>query len=67
MIRPAASGSVGDTIAPSANAAAQGMPIRAWATTATAVIVASTSPTETSAIVRRFCLMSPRLAKNAAP
>ena len=38
----------------------------AWATIATAVIVTSTSPTELSVIPRRFDLMSPRFAKNAA-
>ena len=66
MITPAASGSVGETTAPSANAAAMGSPMTAWATIATAVIVTSTSPTELSVIPRRFDLMSPRLAKNAA-
>ena len=66
MIRPAASGSVGEITAPSANAAAHGSPTSAWATTATAPIVTSTSPTETIVIPRRLARMSPRFAKNAA-
>ena len=49
----AASGSVGETIAPSANAAGQLMPsTTAWATTATATMVARTSPTADSEIAR---------------
>jgi hypothetical protein len=52
-IAVAASGSVGDTIAPSANAAAHGSPsIAAWATTATEHAVSSTSPIEVSVIDR---------------
>jgi hypothetical protein len=68
MIVAPASGSVGDTIAPSANAAAHGISgIRACATTATAIIVISTNPTALSVVPRRLARMSPRLAKNAAP
>ena len=51
----AASGSVGETIAPSANAAAHGRPaIAACATTATATVVRSTSAIALSVIGRRF-------------
>ncbi len=46
----AATGSVGPTTAPSTNAAAQDMPATSWATTATATIVATTSPTARSVI-----------------
>src|SRR4051794_9376125 len=64
----AASGSVGDTIAPSANAADHGIPsMSACATTATAAIVMSTRPTELSVRARKFARMSPKLEKNAAP
>jgi hypothetical protein len=63
----AAIGSVGATIAPSANAAAHGSPsISAWATTATAAAVAITSPTASSEMLRTSALRSRRLAKNAA-
>ena len=45
--------SVGDTIAPSAKAAAQGRPsIAAWATSATEQVVSSTSPIAVSVIAR---------------
>ena len=65
-IVPAASGSVGATIAPSANAAAHGRSsIRACATTATVTAVAITSPIASSEIVRRSNLRSRRLAKKA--
>ena len=51
----AASGSVGDTMAPSANAAAHGSPsMTAWATRATEQVVSSTSPIEVSVIARRL-------------
>ena len=54
-IAVAASGSVGETIAPSAKAAAQGSPsIVACATTATASIVSSTSPIALSVMPRAF-------------
>ncbi len=67
MLAPA-SGSVGDTIAPSANAPAQERPpITACATTATATIVASTRPTAVSPTVRTLRRMYPRSVKNAAP
>src|ERR1700733_15032508 len=67
MITPAANGSVGETIAPRTNDGAQAMPITSCATNATAVIVASTRPTEMSVIERRNRLMSAMFAKNAAP
>jgi hypothetical protein len=61
-----ATGSVGPTIAPSVNATAQLTPgISAWATAATATIVASTSPIDSSVIGRRFARRSLRFAKNA--
>ena len=54
MTVPAASGSVGATIAPRANAAAHGRSsISACATTATATAVASTRPIASSEMVRR--------------
>ena len=62
----AASASVGPTIAPSVNAAAQLKPsIHSCATTATAHIVASTSPIASRLIGRRLARRSRRLAKNA--
>ena len=68
MMAAPASGSVGETTAPSVNAAPHDIPgTSAWAATATATIVASTSPTELSVTERRFARMSPRFAKNAAP
>jgi hypothetical protein len=68
MIAAAARGSVGETTAPSANAAPQGSPaISSWASTAIATIVVSTRPTEASVTPRRLARMSLRLAKNAAP
>jgi hypothetical protein len=68
MIVAPASGSVGETTAPSANAAAHGRPsIRACATTATRVMVSRTSRTELSVIGRRLARMWLRLAKKAAP
>jgi hypothetical protein len=64
-IAVAASGSVGATIAPSANAAAQGSPsISAWAVMATAPIVASTSPTAASEIAPRSACKSRGEEKN---
>ncbi len=51
----AAIGSVGETIAPSVNAAAHGIPSTTeCATTATTTIVTSTSPTESTAIGLTF-------------
>jgi hypothetical protein len=68
MIVAPASGSVGETTAPSAKAAAHGRSsISAWATTATALIVSSTSRTELRVIGRRLARMWLRLAKKAAP
>ena len=49
----AATGSVGETIAPSANAIAQGSPITSCPTTATAPIVRSTRPIAVIEIARR--------------
>src|SRR3954471_934039 len=54
-ISTAATGSVGETIAPSTNAAVQGMPsTTAWTTTATATVVAITSPTVSVLIGRQL-------------
>ena len=44
MIAVAAAGSVGETIAPSANDIAHGSPISSWPMTATTAAVARTSP-----------------------
>jgi len=63
----AATGSVGATIAPSAKAAAHGRPsTTSCATTATATVVASTSPTAASEMPRRLARRLRRSAKNAA-
>ena len=62
-----ATGSVGETIAPSTNPTGQGRPIRRCATAATATMVTTTSPTEFSAIGRRFARKSRREVKKAAP
>ena len=68
MIAAAAIGSVGETTAPSANAAPHERPsISAWATSATATMVTSTRPTELIVRLRRLARMSPKFAKNAAP
>ena len=65
-IAVAATGSVGPTIAPSANAAGHESPsISACATHATTSTVAITSPIESNAIGRRFVRNSRRFAKNA--
>ena len=62
----AATGSVGPTMAPSANAAAHGMPGTAACTaTATATMVNSTSPIADMAIGRMFARRSRSEAKNA--
>ena len=67
MIAVAASGSVGDTIAPSANAAAHGSPaIAACATTATSTVVTSTSPTALRVIARMSARRSRSEEKYAA-
>lgn len=63
----AASGSVGETIAPRTKATAQGMPsIIVWATTATVTMVASTSPMASVEIVRRSRRRSRSDEKKAA-
>ena len=64
-IAVAATGSVGPTMAPSANAACQLRPIISCATTATTTIVARTSPIDSIEIVRRLARRSRRFAKNA--
>src|SRR5262245_31163589 len=66
-ISVAATGSVGATMAPSANATAHGRPsTRACTATATAVAVTATSTVEVSVMVRASARSSRRLAKNAA-
>ena len=63
----AAIGSVGETIAPSTNAAAHGRPsIASCATTATTTVVSSTRPTERIEIGTTFARRSRSDAKNAA-
>ena len=67
-IAVAATGSVGETIAPSTNAAAHDMPgTTAWTTTATATQVTSTRPTESAEIGPTLRRRSRSEAKNAAP
>ena len=58
--------SVGETTAPSVNAAGHERPSQPWATTATPVIVAPTSPNASSEIGRRFERRSRSEVKNAA-
>ena len=66
-IAVAATGSVGETIAPRTKAAGQDIPsITACATTATASAVASTSPIESIPIGRMFWRRSLRLVKKLA-
>ena len=66
-IAVAATGSVGETMAPSTNAAGHDMPsITACATSATAPAVASTSPIASMLIGRMFCFSSRRPVKNDA-
>ena len=68
MIAVAAIGSVGETTAPSTNAAAHGRSgTISWATTATTTIVSRTSPTESSPTGRTFARRSRSEVKNAAP
>ena len=63
MIAAAASGSVGETIAPSTKAAAQDRPaMSACAAQATAHIVASTRATVLRASARRLARKSPKFA-----
>jgi hypothetical protein len=67
VIAVAATASGGDTIAPSANAAAHGIPGTApCATSATAQVVSSTSPVASSEIGRRLALKSRQLVSSAA-
>ena len=66
-IAVAAIGSVGETIAPSVNAAAHGSPTTSCATTATATVVASTSPIASRPIGRMFVRRSRSEVKKAAP
>ena len=66
MIAVAAIGSVGETTAPSTNAAAPGHVVdRVWATTATATVVAITSPIASRPIGRTFARSSRSDVKNA--
>ena len=64
----AASASVGATMAPSVNAAAQPSPgTSACATAATMTVVSRTSPTDSRAIGQRFVRRSRSGVSNAAP
>lgn len=66
-IAVAATGSVGDTMAPRRKATGQDIPsMNVWATTATATHVASTSPIASMPIGRMFWRRSRSDAKNAA-
>jgi multisubunit Na+/H+ antiporter MnhG subunit len=66
MIAVAAIGSVGETMAPSTNAALQDMEsTAAWATTATTVMVAITSPIASIPMGRAFARRSLREVKKA--
>jgi hypothetical protein len=68
MIVVAASGSVGEMIAPSANAAAHGRPpTSACAAHATAPMVSNTSPIVLSGSLRTLARRSPKFAKIEAP
>ena len=66
MIVVAARASVGETMAPSANAGAQSSPTSAWATTATEPTVAKTSPRASRAMTRRLPLKSRQVVSQAA-
>ena len=66
MIAVAATGSVGETIAPSAKAIGQESPITSWPITATTPIVASTRPIASSEIGRRLLRSARRSEKKAA-
>ena len=59
-------GSVGETTAPSANAAGQARSSTSWATTATLATVKKTSPTASRPIGRVFARRSRSEVKNAA-
>ena len=65
VISVAASASVGETIAPRVKATAQGRPIQACATTATAAMVVATSPKASSVIGRLFWRRSRSEVKKA--
>jgi len=62
----AATGPVGETIAPSTNAAAHGRPTTRCATKATVRVVSSTRPMDRDAIGLRFALRSRGEEKKAA-
>ena len=66
MIAVAATGSVGETIAPSAKATAQVIPIISWAITATITMVSSTSPIAVSDSGRTLSRSERRSVKKAA-
>src|ERR671916_1808927 len=61
----AAMASVGETIAPSTNAAAQGRSVTVWTTAATTRVVISTSPTASSEIALTFARKSRHEVKSA--
>ena len=65
MIAVAAAGSVGDTMAPRANDIAQGSPISWWPMTATAAVVARTSPMACREMTRASARSARRSAKKA--
>jgi hypothetical protein len=62
----AATGSVGETIAPRTNAAAHGRPTSRCATKATVMVVSNTRPMDRDAIGLRFALRSRGEEKKAA-
>jgi hypothetical protein len=66
MIAVAATGSVGETMAPSANASGHDIPITSCATTATVPIVSSTRPIDAIEIPRRSSRSARRSEKKAA-
>ncbi len=66
MIAVAATGSVGETIAPSANAIGQERPITSCPSTATEPMVARTRPIESIEIARRSLRSARRSEKKAA-
>ena len=66
MIVVAATGSVGDTIAPSTNAIAHDRPIASCPITATVTMVSSTRPIASSEIGRMLLRSARRSAKKAA-
>ena len=66
MIEVAATGSVGETMAPSAKASAHSIPITSCATTATTTVVVSTMPIAASESARASRRSAWRSEKNAA-